>query len=350
MVMKTMSSFTAQSITAAMSALLAVALAPLSVQAETRQTPSAERTLTLAEITNKPATFRAEVGSSGQFTWWLPAGAQQYILPISAGIVVDPARPELMRFLQKDSPWSLVELPALGLQYGNQLLVVIVPWPHYAELIVTNRLGIRFSLPKNRHDAAPAEIVALLCPPDPLEVAHAFREWRRTAAKTDAIPKPRPLTQKIADLEKANRLLGAPHFYLWGAALFSHHDIPHDQWVPFAKALSAAPPDTLGATLLKSFSKDQRDALREQAAAQWPMDYLTVGVAKAIDAALSKRQLLALGPEVSPHRSHPAQQRGICKSLLPVPQPSRFLGRRPLQVHAGCSAQCRHRARPVGPE
>ena len=316
MVMKTMSSFTAQSITAAMSALLAVALAPLSVQAETRQTPSAERTLTLAEITNKPATFRAEVGSSGQFTWWLPAGAQQYILPISAGIVVDPARPELMRFLQKDSPWSLVELPALGLQYGNQLLVVIVPWPHYAELIVTNRLGIRFSLPKNRHDAAPAEIVALLCPPDPLEVAHAFREWRRTAAKTGAIPKPRPLTQKIADLEKANRLLGAPHFYLWGAALFSHHDIPTTNGCHSPKRSALRRPTPSGPPCLNPFPKDQRDALREQAAAQWPMDYLTVGVAKAIDAALSKRQLLALGPEVSPHRSHPAQQRGICKSRL----------------------------------
>ena len=201
---------------------------------------SGERTLSLTEITSQPTTFRADVSESGQFTWWLPAGADEYVLPITAGITVDPARSDLMRMLENGSPWSITELPALGLRYGDRLLLVIVPSPHYAELIVTNRLGIRFSMPKGHHTAAPAEIFVQLRPSDALEVARGFREWRRTAGDTGAIPRPRSLTRKITDLEKVDRLLGAPHLYLWGPALFSRHDIPRNKWVPFARALRTA--------------------------------------------------------------------------------------------------------------
>ena len=259
---------------------------------------SGERTLSLTEITSQPTTFRADVSESGQFTWWLPAGADEYVLPITAGITVDPARSDLMRLLENGSPWSITELPALGLRYGDRLLLVIVPSPHYAELIVTNRLGIRFSMPKGHHTAAPAEIFVQLRPSDALEVARGFREWRRTAGDTGAIPRPRSLTRKITDLEKVDRLLGAPHLYLWGPALFSRHDIPRNKWVPFARALRTAPPESLGGKLVTSFPKDQRSALEELAAAEWPMDYLTVGLAGAIDTALAGRNLLGQNPEV----------------------------------------------------
>lgn len=258
-----------------------------------------ERTLPLAEITTNAIAFRAEVGESGQFTWWLPAGAVEFVLPISAGISVDPARPELMRLLQNGSPWSLTELPTLGLRFGDQLLVVIVPWPNYAELTVTDRLGIRFSLPKGRHAAAPAEIVAQRRPPDPLEVARCFREWRRTTRDTGAIPRPRPLARKIAELQKADRLLGAPHFYLWGPALFSRHDIARDKWVPFASALRSAAPESFAGRLVHGLGSDQRRALQELAAAEWPMDYLTVSLAGAIDTALGGRDLLGSSLEMS---------------------------------------------------
>jgi hypothetical protein len=306
---------------AAIFVLLATAQTTPSAEPANHQPQPQERTLDLADITNQPVTLRTQPGPSGQFTWWLPAGAEQYILPISAGIAVDPSHPEQMGPLRKGSPWSLLELPALGVRYGDQLLVVIVPYPHYAELVVTDRLGIRFSLPESRLDAAPIEIVALRRPPDPLEVARAFRQWRRTASDTGAIPRPRPLTQKIADLDKVSRLLGAPHFYLWGPALFSRHDIPRDKWVPFAKALCAAEPDTFAAALLKSFANDQREALRQLAAAQWPMDYLTLPVADAIDAALSQPQLLALRPSVSSteviHRNKAALAKAFPEFLHP---------------------------------
>lgn len=260
--------------------------------------PSGERTITAAEITTDFVSFEAQVGDAGQFTWWLPTGALEYVLPISAGIVVDPTRPELMRPLQDGSPWSLTELPALGLLSNDQLLVFIVPWPHYAELIVTNRLGIRFSLPKGRLSAAPVGIVAQRRARDPLEVARGFREWRRTARDTGAIPRPRTLTQKLAELPRSNGLLGAPHFYLWGPALFSRHDVSRNKWVPFAKALRSAQPESFGSRLARIVESDKRTALQELAAAEWPMDYLTIEVAGVIDTALAGRDLLRQDPEV----------------------------------------------------
>jgi hypothetical protein len=251
----------------------------------------------VADLSDQPVSYQSPIGTSGQFTWWFPDGADAYVLPISAGIVVDSSRADLMHWLRNGSPWSLLDLPALGLRYGNQTLVVIVPSPHYAELIVTDRIGIRFSAPKGRSPPAPCEIVALRRGGDPLEVAHAFREWRRNAPHVGAIPRPRPLEKKIADLEKAARLLGAPHFYLWGPALFSKHDIPRRRWVPFANALRHAPPGSLGATLVKSFPADQRSALEELGNAERPMDHLTVAVAGAVDAALMRPDLLNLPPE-----------------------------------------------------
>ena len=121
-------------------------------------------------------------------------------------------------------------------------------------MMIAQRIGIRYSLPKGRHQAAPCEIVAMRRGADPLEVARGFREWRLSATNTGVIPRPRPLQKKMADLEKVTRLLGAPHFYLWGPALFSRHDIPRNKWVPFAKALRSAPPESFGGKLVKCLS------------------------------------------------------------------------------------------------
>ena len=146
--------------------------------------------LKLAEISEKPTTFTAEVTETGEFVWWFPPGADQYVLPISGGVVVETSRGDLMEWFRDGSPWSLLELPALGSRFGNRMLVVIVPWPHYSELMIEqNRFGIRFSFPTGRHNAAPCEVVALLTKSDPLQVAKVFRDWRKntsTAQQTNS--------------------------------------------------------------------------------------------------------------------------------------------------------------------
>lgn len=261
---------------------------------------SAEKMLVLADITTKATTFSTEIGPTGQFTWWLPAGADEYVLPLCAGVGLDTKRPELMNWLRQSSPHPLTELPVVGLRYGQQMLVIILPWPHYAELIVTERVGIRFRFPQDRHQASPCAIVALTRNGDPLEVAKAFRDWRASTANPGVIPRPRPLERKIADLSKASRLLGAPHFYLWGPALFSRHDVRPGQWVAWAKAMQAAAPETFGGSVVQAFSDEQRRALKELAAAEYAMDYLTLAVAAGIESALQSRSLLQLSAALSP--------------------------------------------------
>lgn len=260
-----------------------------------------EKELRLADFEDEPVSHQSETGAAGAWTWWLPSGADQYVLPISAGVVVDPLRAETMAWLADGAPWPLVELPVFGARFGEETLVVIVPWPHNAQLVVRERqIGVRFSVPEGHPRRQPCRIVTMRRGGDPLAVARAFREWRQNAAETGAIPRPRPLREKVEDLETTARLFGAPHFYLWGPSLFSRHDLARTKWIPFARALRDAPASSFGGRLLYSFTAEQNDALRELAEAKWPMDHLTVTVAGAIDHALTKRELLAVSPDVSP--------------------------------------------------
>ena len=182
------------------------------------------------------------LAQSGDFTWWLPQGGDSFVLPMSAGVVVDATNAPLMRWLKDGSPWDLTELPIFGVRYGERTALVIVPWPHYAELVIGDRVGVRFKFPVGRTNATPCEIVARWCGKDPLDVATAFRSWRETTKDTGAIPKPRSLAVKAAALPGVTNLFGAPHIYLWGPALFSRHDVDKTNWIAFARALRDARP------------------------------------------------------------------------------------------------------------
>ena len=108
---------------------------------------SEERLLSLDELAEESSSVQAVLGDSGEFTFWFPPDPDELILPISAGIVVDAADSFKMDWLRKRSPWKLLELPAFGLRFGNQMVIVVVPWPHYARLIVDDRVGVQFALP-----------------------------------------------------------------------------------------------------------------------------------------------------------------------------------------------------------
>jgi len=258
-----------------------------------------EQTIALAEVTPSPCLLQREVGDSGTFTWWLPSGPDEYVLPISGGVVVRTSDAAQMRWLKAGSPWSLLELPVLAARYGDRQVVVIVPWPHYAEIVVGDALGVRYSFPPGRHQASPCEVVVSERGPDPLEAARAFRGWRQSAPYIGALPRPRLLPDKAAALERVTRLYGAPHFYLWGPALFSRHDVPRRRWVAFARTLRDAPDDSPASRMVARFNDTQRNALTELAAAEWPVDYLTAVVAAAINERLSDHELAPLAPEAT---------------------------------------------------
>lgn len=255
------------------------------MRASERQLPK------VAELSTTPRLLQANF-SNQEFTWWFPAGTDSYILPISAGVVVDTKKSEQMRWLKTTSPWSLIELPVLGARYGAQTLVVILPSPHGVELVVSDRVGIRFTRPKLPKPALSCRILALRRGADPLEPALAFRQWRQSTTDRGEIPPPRPLTKKIADLKRAERLLGAPHIYLWGPALFSQHDVPASKWPAFAKAIQAAPSEGFAGKLVHSFTQEERAGLSELAQSQWATAHLRSSIARAIDKALTRRNLI----------------------------------------------------------
>jgi hypothetical protein len=257
----------------------------------------AEGEIPLAQIGAKPVSFRAEVADTGEFTWWLPSGADTLVLPVADGIVVDTAQAELMGWLRKGSPWGLAQLPSFGVRYGNRMAVVIVPWPHYAELVIGDRVGVRFSWPKKRGNAAAVEVVALWRGNDPLEVAQAFRDWCETGEDTGGIPRPRRLADKAVQLPRVSWLYGAPHIYLWGAALFSRHDVDPSKWIECAKWLRDAPADSLRGRVVARFTKDQQEALGKLAASDWPMAYLTTEVATGVERVLTDPTLLPLAAD-----------------------------------------------------
>lgn len=285
----------------------------------TMEVPAAtpdEREIPLATLGADPVSFRSPVGDSGQLTWWLPSGAERYVLPISAGLVVDASQKELMAWLRKGSPWGLLQLPVFGVVYADRMVVVVVPWPHYAELVVEDRVGVRFSFPEGRRDAAPSEIVALWRGTDPLEVALAFREWRRSAKDTGSVPRPRPLSEKAERLPRVSRMYGAPHIYLWGPALFSRHDVDRGRWIAFARTLRDAPAGSLPGRLVARFTAAQRKTLEELAEAERPMDYLTVDVAASIEGVLKDHALLNL-PADTPLAEVTRRNRAAVGDALP---------------------------------
>lgn len=97
-------------------------------------------------------------------------------------------------------------------------------------LVVGDAIGIRFTFPEGRNNTTPCEVVAQWTANAPRAVAGFFRDWRRTADHPGALPPPRSLIKKFAELPVAQRLAGAPHFHLWGPAMFSMHDVPRKQW------------------------------------------------------------------------------------------------------------------------
>ncbi|MDB6028898.1 MAG: hypothetical protein JWM68_5121 [Verrucomicrobiales bacterium] len=244
-----------------------------------------EREIKITDVGNAPIQLHATNSEEG-FTWWLPSGADEFVFPISAGIVVEATKVKEMPWLWEGSPWSLTELPVVGARYGDRILTVVVPWPLYAELMIGDRVGIKYSFPPKRTNATPSDVVVLWTGKEPLEVARAFRDWRDKAKDIGEIPRRISLKQKAEALPRVTALFGAPHIYLWGAALFSQHDVKKNKWLPFAKFMMHADATSPAGKVVQHFSKSQREALKQLAVAEFPMDYLTNEIASGLEEAL----------------------------------------------------------------
>ena len=300
--------------------LLQAANAPAAAVDEPNK-PTQQNEIVVEMVSAKPQTFQGRAGEAREFTWWLPPQADAYVLPISAGVCVQAGDELGVQWLRKGSPWDLRELPLLGVRYGERTLVVIVPWPHYAELIFGERIGVRFSFPAGRNNTTPCNLVAQWAGPEPLAAATVFREWRKIAPDVGAIPRPRSLASKAAELPQTTRLFGAPHFYLWGPAMFSRHDVERRKWIPLARALRDAPRGSLRGTLYAILPEGDRKAVDELAAAEWPLQHLTLAIAHGMERALGDPRWLGLPAETAKREVVEKNRSALARELSGLVQP-----------------------------
>jgi hypothetical protein len=263
-----------------------------------------------------PVVHRAQPDDGGTITWWLPGQPDELVLPITSGVNIDMSRPDLKRWLREGSPWSLNELPVLGARYGDSLLVVIAPSPLYAEFVVSDRMGVRFSYPPERTPERGCEIITIKRPWNLMATADAFRDWRSGAKEIGAIPAPLTFGEKSRLNPKTERLLGAPHLYLWGPARFSKHDVRRGKWKEFAVALRDAPAGSTLGHLVARFTSEERKAVEELATAEWPADYLRTQVAVAVDGALGAVKEVG-DPTATPKEQRTLQDGAALAQALP---------------------------------
>lgn len=284
-----------------------------------------EQTISLDAITELPTSLSAKAGADRVFTWWLPEGFEVLTLPVSGGLQIDMKNDNATQWLRSQSHWDLKELPLLGARYGTQTLAIFVPWPVYASLVTDQKVGIRFAFPIERNNATPCQIIVQWTDNRPLAVANRFREWRAAAPDIGMLPRPKPLTVKAESTTAVNQLFGAVHFYLWGPAGFSRHDINRRNWIPFAKALLDAPPDTYGGRLRSSFTPEELKALSELSTADFAMKYLTISVAGAIDRSLSNPQLVRT-MDLRPRTVYRANQSELANAFPSLLRPAETWG------------------------
>jgi hypothetical protein len=258
-----------------------------------------EGELSLSALDRHPKIFSPRVQGES-WTWWLPAGFDRLVLPVSGGVLVESSDAEMIAWARRGSPWTLNQLPAAGASYRGQMAVVIVPWPHYAELVVGERLGIRFVFPPGRESTTPSEIVAALVEDDLLAPARVFRQWRRSPTGEGGIPAPRPLSRKAEERPAVGRLFGAAHFYLWGPMLFSRHDVRRGGWAAWARILAGAPEGSAPARLWRELGADARAAFEKLAEGSHETGSLTARAAGGVDRALRDPRWLQQPAETTP--------------------------------------------------
>ena len=207
-----------------------------------------------------------------------------FVVPIAEGVHVRRSDAALSAWLAKRGAMSAtadLSMPFVGVEAGTRTITSFVPAPYYASLLCA-RDAARWTHEWTANRKGADYVVGFVVSARrPLAAARAYRAYLR------AQPEWRPLAAKIAANPRVERLLGAPHAYVWGSDLFTRNDVPRPKWKAFARALlaDAAKPDSLAARLLAA-APATRKSLEEITKLEWPHRYATGLAAAGITAAL----------------------------------------------------------------
>ncbi|UCG16000.1 MAG: hypothetical protein JSV19_11970 [Phycisphaerales bacterium] len=233
---------------------------------------------------------------AGEFTWpvmELGPPVTALVWPYWEGRYV-PLDDERWRSFLTGDEWNTLDklcMPFWGLQCSE----------YSVTYIATNRFNnvIRFrfedgnlqaafthTFPKSRNQWAYGFVIRLNKSMSPVEPAREFRRWVLASGKFV------PMSTKARQVPKVAWLLGAPHAYLWGDALLSHHDIKPRGWQGFCRTLvEQAEPDapSVGRRIHELMNAESWKQVEKISALEWPDRYVKSEVCTELCRLLERR-------------------------------------------------------------
>jgi len=235
---------------------------------------------------------------AGAFTWPVTAGGapvRAYMLPLFEGSYVPADDAEWVEFLGWQSPGNTTEtlsMPFWGLDCGDYTLAYIVTNQFNNELVFEDRggkLAIRLT-----HEFMPSwerkeyGLVIRLGEASPIEPARQYREWLMEQGQFVS------LADKMEQTPGVEKLLGAPHIYLWGDGLISRYDVL--DWPRLTKMIvdqGESSRASAGKRIWDLMDSEARKELAEAASLEYPYRYLKDQIARALSGVLARRDFYA---------------------------------------------------------
>jgi Glycosyl hydrolases related to GH101 family, GH129 len=246
-----------------------------------------------AELDGKQLTLHFTSHKPGQITWpVIPAddAIKAYILPKYEGIYAPTADSEWMDQLIASSPMDTtaeLSMPFVGLDLDGKTLTYIFGNMFDNQLVFERGdAGVSSSVTHTfmpNWDTWEYTVVVELGDGSPIRPALIYRDYLIERGEFVT------MAQKIKANPRAERLLGAPHAYLWDAGLFNSLDAT--DWKGFCAKLieeggATSGGDTLGKRIWDSFDQEARDAAVEVTQIKWPYKYIKGVIASQVSSCL----------------------------------------------------------------
>jgi len=234
------------------------------------------------------------------------ASGEELILARDSGILVSPADP-FWRAALVESEWDTLErmsMPVWGILDGGACASWMVSTPFrnriaFRDDAASGGLSLAFS-----HDfsaLSPERRIVVRVVVDenasPIAPGLRYREW------LDATVGVTTLREKAKAIPQVDRLLGAPHVYLWGDAPISWLDISAPKWKPFCARLvaEATTEGSAAARLKAAFADEQWASVVACTRSEWPDRYMKRQIADGL-AAVLRSETFESGAASEPER------------------------------------------------
>ena len=233
----------------------------------------------------------------GVFTWPVfqeSANIKALIWPRWEGCYIPLDEPRWEKYLVEHGEWNTLEglsMPFWGLDCGDFSLTYIITNP-YSNVINFSMTGGQLEA-QFSHEFTSVQskkeygfLIRLGENNSPVEPAKQFRHWLQQQGEFVS------MKEKVKKVPKAERLLGAPHVYLWGDAFFTRHCIPPRKWKSFCSKLveqSKTGRLSPGVRIKQLMEPERWAEVVTISKAQWPDKYTTGQVANELSRLLERR-------------------------------------------------------------